>query len=159
MMDYLRCSFLNQLGLTNDDFVGFVRLVLFKERIQIELSKAVFFGWISFQIIIHTIKNSGFKQNTIYCIDESYLTVRDEVVLQFVRTSKDLLCPDTISRFTLEYFKETLEASNRFHSIKPEDFELAAIFHIYAMQLAIRLFPENRNMKMHLNDLFKEACF
>jgi hypothetical protein len=32
----------------------------------------------------------------------------------------------------------------------------SAIFHIYAMQLAIRLFPENKNLRNHLDELFVE---
>lgn len=106
---------------------------------------------------MHTLRNNGFKQNVIYCIDESYLTVHPDIVLKFVKTSKDLRDPDIVSRFTLEYFESTLKVASNFHAGKFEDFEFAAIFHIYAMQLAVRLYPENQNLKHHLNDLFKEV--
>lgn len=59
-------------------------------------------------------------------------------------------------RFTKDYFEAILTSSSRFHAGRFEDFELASIFHIFALQLAIRIFPQHTDLKFHLNELFSE---
>jgi hypothetical protein len=43
-----------------------------------------------------------------------------------------------------------------FHAYKFEDFELATIFHIYALKTAIRMFPHNKKLPEQLNQVFCE---
>jgi hypothetical protein len=48
------------------------------------------------------MRNMGFKQNIFYCIDESFFRIKDEIVLNFIKTSKELTDPNNVAKYVLK---------------------------------------------------------
>ncbi|KAI6238647.1 hypothetical protein M3Y99_00669000 [Aphelenchoides fujianensis] len=120
------------------------------------LAKELFYTWISYQSIMATMKNSGHKLNLSYFIDESFVKASDEVVQDFVQTCPGLLDYNLAARATLTCCNENITSAARLHRLRMDDVEHACMFQIYALTTAVRLFPERRELRATLDQIFDQ---
>ncbi|KAI6170185.1 hypothetical protein M3Y98_01213500 [Aphelenchoides besseyi] len=59
-------------------------------------------------------------------------------------------------RATNRFFKNTIDVANQLHSTRMEENEHSAIFHVYALRTASRLFPQNRSFDGMINSIFHD---
>lgn len=104
---------------------------------------------------MNTLKNGGLKTNMAYGVDECHLKIDEETVMKYVKTCPGLLDYDLVAKYTKKCFEESMNAVEFMHNARFEDVEHSAFFHIFALNTASKLFPNNKQIKTELNRLFK----
>ncbi|KAI6195961.1 Nuclear receptor domain-containing protein [Aphelenchoides besseyi] len=120
------------------------------------LGKELFYTWISYTSIIATMKNSGHKLNFSYFIDESFVKATDNEVQHFVHTCPNLLDYNMAARATIDCCSENITSAARLHQMRMDDVEHSALFQIYALNTAIRMFPHHQELRRSLDQVFDQ---
>ncbi|KAI6193179.1 Transcription factor HNF-4-like protein [Aphelenchoides besseyi] len=134
---------------------GFKDFDLSSLQIQ-QLSRSLFYPWMAFHSIMGVLRNAGHKTNVAFFVDESHVKVTDDAIKQYVRMLPDLLDYRTMETATNRFFKNTIDVANQLHSTRMEENEHSAIFHVYALRTASRLFPQNRSFDGMINSIFHD---
>ncbi|KAI6224138.1 hypothetical protein M3Y95_00851500 [Aphelenchoides besseyi] len=140
LVDYMRASGFNNLGLSVIEFT--------------HLTRALFYPWCTFQCLMNTLRNQGHKSKTAFGTDESHMLIDNGVIRRYVETCEGLLDYGMVAKYTKKCFTDCLHAVELIHNLKMEDTEHSALYQIFALSTAARMFPTNKEIRARLNQLF-----
>ncbi|KAI6240813.1 Nuclear receptor domain-containing protein [Aphelenchoides fujianensis] len=129
LVEYMRATRIDEVVDSKEDFY--------------QLSKALFYPWLCFTVVMHNLRNRGHKTNLAYAVDESYIKVNWDTVGLMLSSCRGLKNCQVVLEYTMAYYKMNLEMASRVHAMRFEDFEHSAMFHIFALQLISKLQPAN----------------
>ncbi|KAI6243373.1 hypothetical protein M3Y99_00131800 [Aphelenchoides fujianensis] len=140
-------SFLFNSGLiTNDDKrTGFANQML----------QATLLTWITCESLFANIKQLSFRTNRCYFLDDSYIPLDWETVLDYYR-GYHMLFPEEVARHAMVFYEKVRDLAEKMHSQRVDEVEMAVFTLILVLKHAISL--NGRNVDTYrdrLNDLFK----
>ncbi|KAI6184777.1 Nuclear receptor subfamily 5 group A member 2-like protein [Aphelenchoides bicaudatus] len=157
-------SFLDTINSVRGEYVvlnkylkasGFSTLGLNSEQIE-SLSRSIFYSWLVFSSVTSTARNSGFRHNKVYFVDENSIKVEGEQLLNYHSSCPNLMDATQCARIALALFNDVLTVAQKLHSARLDEVEVAVMFQIIALKGAQRLFIEkDEAVRMELNQLFK----
>ncbi|KAI6204646.1 hypothetical protein M3Y94_00700200 [Aphelenchoides besseyi] len=142
LLEYLKVTGFKEIAKHEDDFQ--------------QLSKALFYPWLCFTVVMHNLRNSGHRRNVAFVVDESFIKVNWETVGLMISSCHGLRNCQTVLDYTMRYYTTCLEMASRLHSLHFEDFEHSAIFHIFALQLTSKILKNNSSVRSQLSDVFEQ---
>ncbi|KAI6198492.1 hypothetical protein M3Y96_00524800 [Aphelenchoides besseyi] len=122
---------------------GFSALGLSSKEI-LEFTHELFYSWICYQSSMATLRNSGHRRQIAYFVDESNICVNETAVRKYIKSYDKFLDPDLIVRYTEMHFNATLQQTTRIAHIRPEEYETAFLFQLFALKTALTLFAHHR---------------
>ncbi|KAI6243536.1 Protein CBR-NHR-38 [Aphelenchoides fujianensis] len=105
----------------------------------VQLTRQLFYAWLHYQSVMATMRNSGHRRNRAYFVDESNLPVETDAIEKYIHSFGRFLDPEMICRHTRHHFDATLEAASMIATHRPEEFETAVLFQMFAMKTAATL--------------------
>jgi len=124
--------------------------------LQITLLQNFFGAWLLVESALNTAKNSGFHTRQFFFVDESFLLINEDRMGLYYSTYPNLSYPATVARsgppalfsatyacnyscfrHGVEYFREVLELSSKFHDAKLDEKEIAALLFIILIDAGI----------------------
>ncbi|KAI6210124.1 Nuclear receptor domain-containing protein [Aphelenchoides besseyi] len=142
LLDYLKATGFKEIAEHEDEFQ--------------QLSKALFYPWLCFTVVMHNLRNSGHIRNVAFVVDESFIKVNWETVGLMISSCHGLKNCQTVLDYTMRYYKTCLEMAARLHSLRFEDVEHSVIFHIFALQLTSKILKNNPSVRSQLSDVFEQ---
>ena len=98
-IEYLRMCGFESLGLTRAEMTEIAK-------------KELFYPWVSYQAVLATLKNSGFKLNICYFLDENFHQNDDQTIMEYVQTCKTFKDYNFAAQLTIECFKVCINYLN-----------------------------------------------
>uniref|UniRef100_A0A915DVG1 Nuclear receptor domain-containing protein n=1 Tax=Ditylenchus dipsaci TaxID=166011 RepID=A0A915DVG1_9BILA len=115
-----------------------IRAEHFSNLCMTTLMHDLFFSWILFLFI-----------------DESYLDVNEPRMVIYYSTDPNIRHPGSVARHAVEYFKEVVQLSAKFHEARLDDMEQAALSLILIITSAKKLIRDNNLFAEQLNLIFR----
>jgi len=142
-----------------------------------KLGACLFYQWLSFNCITATLRNGGHNINEAFFVDESHLSVELDSVRTYVESFKEIVDPMFVvsNRFvngvysdeqleekwneatlqTSRFCRAVVNAAIKLHKSRLDDTEFAVMSQIICLKMAIRIFPDNQDLKKYMNVLFE----
>lgn len=86
-----------------------------------------------YQTMVSTLRNAGYKNNTIYLPDDSSLNNDFESWLNFFG-SENLVDPEFVAKYATDCFSTCIDFTKRLQSYLMDTVELAVLFQIFALK-------------------------
>ncbi|KAI6212417.1 hypothetical protein M3Y94_00021200 [Aphelenchoides besseyi] len=130
LKQYICDSGFSALGLTSKEILDFTR--------------ELFYPWICYQSAMATLRNSGHRRQIAFFVDESNICVNETAIRKYVESYDKFLDFELIVRYTEMHFNATLQQAARIAHIRPEEYETALLFQLFALKTASALFAHHR---------------
>ncbi|KAI6195881.1 Ecdysone-induced protein 78C-like protein [Aphelenchoides besseyi] len=115
----------------------------------------LFYPWKFINCCWSTMKNGGFRENTIFFADESSVKVSHDAAEEYLRSIPQLRNSGFIASSLATLHLKAMNAGIKFHKFNMDSTDFAFICQIISLHFAIQMFPWKIELKDRLNVVFK----